>query len=55
MQGPAVTAVNITGRKLGNAIGTQMIRFLQGEEYEEKMMLDYEILFRKSTNRKEQL
>ena len=52
---PAVTAVNITGRKLGNAIGTQMIRFLQGEEYEEKMMLDYEILFRKSTNRKEQL
>ncbi len=48
---PAVTAVDVSARMVGNVIGKQMIRFLQGKEYQKKTMLDYEILIRASTYR----
>ncbi len=48
----AVTAINISARKTGNTIGKQLINYLQGNEYNRVTMLDYEILFRASTNRK---
>ena len=48
---PAITAVSISGRQMGNLIGKQMINYLQGREYQKKTIMDYEILFRKSTSR----
>lgn len=48
---PAITAVNIFPRKLGNEVGRQLICYLQGKEFCLKTMLDYEILFRKSAER----
>lgn len=48
---PAVTAVNISAKQIGNTIGKQMIQFLQGNEYSAKTILDYEILFRKSAGK----
>ena len=48
---PAVTAVNVPAREVGNMIGKQMINCLDGKPYTQKTMVDYEILFRKSTNR----
>lgn len=48
---PAITAVNVSAKQIGNTIGKQMIQYLQGKEYQSRIMLDYEILFRKSTNR----
>lgn len=47
---PAVTAVNVSARQIGNVIGKQMIQYLRGQEYSRKTMMDYEILLRKSTN-----
>ena len=49
---PLVTAVNSSARTVGNVIGKQMIQFLQGREYQKKTMIDYEILMRKSTERR---
>lgn len=46
---PAVTAVNISARQLGNVLGSQLISRILGESYREKELLDYEILYRKST------
>lgn len=49
---PAITAVNVPARTMGNMLGKQMINYLQGKSFQQKTLLDYEILFRKSTNRK---
>ena len=49
---PQVTVVNCSARTVGNVIGKQMIQFLQGREYQKKTMIDYEILMRKSTEKK---
>lgn len=46
---PAVTAVNVAATKMGNVAGKQLIQRLQGKTYEAKTMIDYDILFRKST------
>lgn len=47
---PAVTAVNVAAAQMGNMAGKQLIQRLLGKQYEEKAMVDYELLFRKSTN-----
>ena len=44
---PAVTAVSVAVSQMG---GTAVRQLLRGENYEKKTMLDYDILFRKSTN-----
>ena len=46
---PAITTVNISAREVGNVIGKQMINYLSGNEYVPKSILEYDILFRKST------
>lgn len=47
---PAVTSVNVAASKMGNMAGKQLIQCLLGRKYETKAMLDYDIIFRKSTN-----
>lgn len=47
---PAVTAVNVAATKMGNMVGKQLIQRLLGKEYEARVKVDYELLFRKSTN-----
>lgn len=47
---PPITAVNVSARQVGNMIGKQMIHYLQGREHHKRTIMDYEILFRKSTN-----
>lgn len=47
---PAVTAVNVAAGQMGNMVGKQLIQSILGRSYETKVMVDYEILFRKSTN-----
>lgn len=46
---PAVTAVDVNARLMGNTVGRQLIHFLEGKPYSEKTMIDYEIQLRKST------
>lgn len=46
---PAITAVNVMGRQVGDMAARQMICYLQKKKYESKVMIDYEILLRKST------
>lgn len=46
---PSITAVSVPARQVGIRMGTQMIHFLEGEEYVQKTVMDYEILLRKST------
>lgn len=48
---PAVTAVNVSARQMGNVIGRQMINRLRGESYNAKTTLNYEILLRKSADK----
>lgn len=48
---PAVTTVNISAKQVGNVIGEQMINYLQCQTFAGRTILDYEILFRKSTAR----
>ncbi|MBQ8822305.1 MAG: LacI family DNA-binding transcriptional regulator [Lachnospiraceae bacterium] len=48
---PSITTVNIDAIRVGNEIGKLMINRLQGRDCPSRMMLDYDILFRKSTNR----
>lgn len=48
---PAVTTVNISARKMGNMISSQLISRLSGETWQTKTILDYEILGRKSTGK----
>ncbi len=47
---PAVTSVNISASQMGNMAGKQLIQCLLGRKYETRTMVDYDILFRKSTN-----
>ncbi len=47
---PAVTSVKVAASQMGNIAGKQMIQCLMGREYETKIMVDYDITFRKSTN-----
>lgn len=46
---PSITTVNISAKRIGNAICKQMIHCLTGKEYQYKTKMDYEILVRKST------
>lgn len=50
---PAVTAVNVSARKVGNMISTQMINFLEGKDYRKRTIVDYELLVRKSASGKQ--
>jgi len=47
---PPITAVNVSARQVGNMVSRQMINFLEGKEYQQKTIMDYEILVRKSTD-----
>ena len=47
---PAVTAVNVSARQVGNMIGKQLIQYILGKEYDPRVMMDFEILLRKSTD-----
>ena len=47
---PAVTAVNVSAKQVGNMIARQVINSLTGKDYQKKTIVDYEILLRKSTN-----
>ncbi len=47
---PAVTAVNVSARQVGNTICRQMIGYLEGREYQSRTIMDYEILMRKSAS-----
>lgn len=48
---PAVTTVNISAKQLGLTLGTQMVHCLEGKAYSKKVLLDYEILFRRSAGK----
>lgn len=48
---PAVTAVNVSARQMGNVIARQLISYLRGESCNMKTMLSYEILLRKSVDK----
>ncbi|MBE5962173.1 MAG: LacI family transcriptional regulator [Lachnospiraceae bacterium] len=47
---PAVTSVYVAASQMGNMAGKQLIQCLLGGKYESRAMIDYGILFRKSTN-----
>ena len=47
---PAVTTVNVLAARMGNMAGKQLIQSLLKRQYETRTMVDYDILFRKSTN-----
>lgn len=49
---PAVTAVKVMPRDVGNMAADQLIRRLQGKDYEWKNMMAYEVSLRRSTDRK---
>lgn len=48
---PAVTTVNTSARRMGNLIGKHLISRLEGEPYQDRTILDYEILNRRSTRK----
>ncbi len=48
---PAVTALNVSQRQVGNMVGRQLINRMRGEAYNTKTNLGYEILLRKSTGK----
>ena len=48
---PAVTAISVSARQVGNVVGRQLINSLRGEAYNAKTNLGYEILLRKSTGK----
>lgn len=48
---PSITTVNIDAIRVGNEIGKLMINKLQGMDCPSRTMMEYDILFRKSTNR----
>ncbi len=49
---PPVTAVKVMPRDVGNTVAEQLIRRLQGKDYEQKIMMAYEVSLRRSTDRK---
>lgn len=48
---PSVTAIDTSAKSVGTELGKQVCHFLQGERYEKRTMLNYEILVRKSTDK----
>ena len=46
---PPVTSVNVAASQMGNVTGKQLIQCLLGRNYETRTMVDYDIMFRKST------
>ena len=48
---PSVTAIDTSARSVGAELGKQVCHFLQGERYQKKTLLDYEILIRRSTDK----
>ncbi len=48
---PAVTAINVSERQVGNTIGRQLINRLRGDVYKSDNKVGYEILIRKSTGK----
>lgn len=47
---PSITAVNVSARQVGNTISRQMVNYLEGKEYQQRTIMDYEILVRRSTS-----
>ncbi|NMA84168.1 MAG: LacI family transcriptional regulator [Epulopiscium sp.] len=47
---PAVTAINVPAAQMGNMACKQLILKLMNKEYRSRTTVDYDILFRKSTN-----
>jgi DNA-binding LacI/PurR family transcriptional regulator len=47
---PAVTAVNVAAAQMGNMACKQLIQRLLNRKYETRAMINYDIIFRKSTN-----
>lgn len=47
---PAVTAVSVSGTQMGNLAVQQLVQHLNGKSFEWKTNVDYDIIFRKSTN-----
>ena len=48
---PAVTAVSISARQVGNVIGNQLINYIRGDTYITKTLLGFDILLRKSVGK----
>lgn len=48
---PSVTAIDTSAKSVGTELGKQVCYFLQGEHYQKKTLLNYEILVRKSTDK----
>ena len=48
---PAVTAVSISARQVGNVLGNQLINCLRGDTYNAKTLLGHDILLRKSVGK----
>ncbi len=48
---PSVTAIDTSAKGVGTELGKQVCHFLQGEQYQKKTLLNYEILIRKSTDK----
>lgn len=48
---PSVTAIDTSAKSVGTELGKQVCYFLQGEYYQKKTLLNYEILVRKSTDK----
>lgn len=46
---PPVTSVKVAASQMGNVTGKQLIQCLLGRKYETRTMVDYDIIFRKST------
>lgn len=47
---PAVTSVYVAASQMGNIAGKQLIQRLQGSKYESRILVDYDVVLRKSTN-----
>lgn len=48
---PSVTAIDTSAKSVGTELGKQVCHYLQGERYEKRTLLGYEILVRKSTDK----
>ena len=48
---PAITAVNVSANRVGNLLAQQVINRNLGKSYKAKTIVDYEILFRRSTDK----
>ena len=48
---PAITAVSVSARLVGNQLAKQVINRCLGNPYSAKTLIDYEILFRRSTEK----